>query len=490
MEPRSTALLLLAVGSLLVLSVLSSRVTRRTGLPVALLFLGIGIVAGQLLFGDIRFADFHLALRLGTVALVLILFDGGLNTPLAAVKRGLGPAGALATAGVLITAGVVALAARLLGLSWAESLLIGAVVSSTDAAAVFSVLRASGLQLKRRVGVTLEVESGLNDPMAVILTSALTYGVGPHGGPLGWSLLGEIVLQIGGGAIAGLVIGYTARALLTRVRLTASGLYPVLSVGVALLAFALPTLFHGSGFLAVYLAAVIVGNGQLPHRGGLLRVHDAIAWFSQVGMFLLLGLLVTPLDLLDVAWIGFGVALVLAFVARPLAAIACLAPFRYPPTEIAFVGWVGLRGAVPIILATMPVLAGIPGAQHIFNVVFFVVVVTSIVPGATIGWVTRKLGLESKTPPLPPAVLEISSVSPLRGELMSFYVEPASAVSGSRLSELPFPAESAAVLVVRGDALIAPKGGTELLPGDHVYVFCRPEDSPLVHLLFGREEGE
>jgi cell volume regulation protein A len=262
----------------------------------------------------------------------------------------------------------------------------------------------------------------------------------------------------------------------------------VLTLATALLAFALPTAMAGSGFLAVYMAAVILGSGDLPYRGGLLRVHDALAWLSQIAMFLILGLLVFPSRLADVAGPGLVLALLLAFIARPAATILCVAPFGYTARDTAYVGWVGLRGAVPIILATFPVLAGAPGAQRIFDVVFFIVVVNALVPGATVPWVTRRLGLESGDPPAPKAVLEIESARPLRGELLSFYIDPDLDMDGEAIANLPFPAGSAATLIVRGEELIAPKGNTVLRSGDHVYVLTPPEERAFVQLMFGRPE--
>lgn len=487
LEPTSTALVLASLGVLLLASVLLSRASERFGVPVALIFLAIGIAAGSEGLGGIAFDDPGLAFRAGTAALVVILFDGGLNTSAASLREGIRPAALLATVGVVATAAVVGLGARVCGFGWTEAMLLGAIVSSTDAAAVFSILRGSGLHLKRRVATTLELESGLNDPMAVILTAALT-AVLATGRPLGASLLLGIPVALAVGAAAGLLVGAVGRRLLARLRLPAGGLYPVLTLALALLAFGLPTLVAGSGFLAVYVAALVLGNGPLPYRAGVLRVHDALAWFAQIAMFLLLGLLVFPSRLWAVAPTGLALGLFLAFVARPLVVLACLAPFRYPMRETLYVGWIGLRGAVPIILATFPILSGAPGAARIFDVVFFIVVVNALVPGGTVRWATRALGLEARVPPAPQAVLEITSMQPLQGELLSFYIEPASAVSGSTIAELPVPEGAAVTLIVRGKELIAPRGATVIKPGDHVYVFCRPEDRALVYLLFGRPE--
>ncbi|HZH04708.1 MAG TPA: potassium/proton antiporter [Myxococcaceae bacterium] len=488
-EPADTAALLATLGALLAFSVLVSRAAGRVGVPLALLFIGVGMVAGSEGLGGIDFEDYQLTYRLGTAALVLILFDGGLNTPLAFIREGLKPATLLATVGVVGTAVVVAVAARLLGFDWSHALLLGAIVSSTDAATVFAVLRGSGIHLKRRVGVTLELESGLNDPVAVLLTTALTTAL-LRGEGLTWRLPLEALREIVVGGALGAAIGWGGGWLLRRVRLPAGGLYPVLTLALALLAFGVPTLFHGSGFLAVYLAAALIGNEALRYKSGLLRVHDALAWISQVGMFLVLGLLVYPSQLLGVAWTGLGLGCVLAFVARPLVVFLCLLPFRFSPREALYVGWVGLRGAVPVVLATYPVLAGAAGAHELFNVVFFVVVLNAFVPGATVAWVTRRLGLASDTPPPPPAVLEITSTQLLRGELVSFFVRSASAAAGATLAELPFPESVVANLIVRGNELVAPRGGTRLLAGDHVYVLCKTDDLPLLQLMFGQPEAD
>lgn len=485
-EPGLTAWFLTAAGALMALSVVLSRASGRLGVPAALLFLLVGVLAGAEGIAGFEFDDYEFAFRVGTISLVLILFDGGFNTPYTAVRRGLGPGLTLATAGVLATAGLLALGARWIGFDWPEALLIGAVVSSTDAAAVFSILRSSGLHLKRRVGTILELESGLNDPVAVILTVAVT-NVLIGRGELRWDLLGAIAGQLAIGGVLGLAIGHAGRLLLRHLVLPIAGLYPVLTLGLALLAFGLPTLLDGSGFLAVYLTGLILGNGAVPYRTGLVRVHDAVAWFAQVAMFLMLGLLVLPSELLDVAGAGLFLGLFLCLVARPLAVLGCLAPFRLSPREGGYLAWVGLRGAVPIILATFPVLAEAPGAERLFHVVFFVVVVSVVLQGGTVRWLTRRLGLRSEAPPPPPAMLEITSVQDLSGQLLSFYVDEASALAGSPLREIPFPEGSAVVLVVRGRQLIAPKGDTELRPGDHVFVFCRPEDHALIRLLFGRE---
>jgi cell volume regulation protein A len=488
-EPLPTAVGLVVIAVLLGVSVLASRTSGRLGVPFVLLFLLVGVLAGSEGIGRIPFEDYRLTFRVGTVALVLILFDGGLNTAVSSIRRVLVPASLLATVGVAGTAAVMALGARALGFPWAESLLLGAIVSSTDAAAVFSILRGAGIRIRPRIQYLLEVESGVNDPMAVILTLAVTEAL-VSGNASVAGVLGGTVIQLLVGIVGGLAVGHGGRWLLANVRLAAAGLYPVFTLALAFLAFGAPTLLRGSGFVAVYVAGVVLGAGPLPYVAGLRRVHDSMAWFSQVAMFLLLGLLAFPSRLAGVAGPGLALGLFLAFLARPLVVAALLAPFRIPRREVIFVAWVGLRGAVPIMLATFPVFAGVGGALHVFDVVFFVVVVSAAVQGTSIRWLARRLGLEVPGPPPPRAMLEIMSTQRLAGEVMSFYVEPASAVAGSRISDLPVPEGSAVMLVVRGRDLVAARGRTVLQPGDHVYVFAPPAEKPFVQLLFGRQEED
>lgn len=489
-EPLATAFLFATFATLVVASVVFSRVLERTGIPVALIFLVIGVLAGSEGIGGIAFDDYQFAFRIGIAALVLILFDGGLNTPADAVRRVLAPAGLLATVGVAGTAAVTAGGARLLGFEWPAALLLGAIVSSTDAASVFAVLRSSGIGLRRRIGSTLEVESGLNDPMAVILTVTLT-GALARGEPTTvLHIAGKVVVELAIGTAAGFALGWLSRRILARLHLRALGIYPVVTLAIALFSFGLTTLLGGSGFLAVYVAGVIIGNGVVPYRNGVLRTHTAAAWLSQIVMFLVFGLLVFPSQLGPVAIPGLALALLLAFVARPLLALACLLPFRFTTREALYVGWVGLRGAVPIVLAIYPVLSRAPGSFEIFNIVFFVVVVNALVPGATVSQATRLLGLDVDEPPRPHAMLELESREELRGAMLAFYVDEALAVAGESLGNLPFPEDASVSLIIRGRDMIPPRGNTVLMPGDHIYVFARPEDRAMLQLMFGRPEEE
>ena len=487
-EPLATAVLLTAFGSLLAASVALSRVSARLGLPVALLFLLVGVVAGSEGLGHIAFEDYRFAFRVGTTALVLILFDGGLNTSFASAREVLAPAAVLATVGVVATAALVAVGAHLFGLEWPMAMLLGAIVSSTDAAAVFSVLSATGTRLRRKIGLTLEVESGLNDPMAVILTTAITTGMVTGAGLSVGGVVREVTLELVIGAIVGIAVARAGRMLILRVHLPAAGLYPAFTLALACLSFGIATLMHGSGFLAVYVTGMTLGSGALPHAVGIRRVHDALGWLSQVLMFLLLGLLVFPSRLLQVASIGLTLSLVLAFVARPLVAMLCLAPFRYRWRDSAYVGWVGLRGAVPIVLATIPVMAEVPGARVLFDIVFFIVVVGAIVPGATVPWISRLLRVESAAPPPPATMIEVDARAPRGDELRAYFVSDHLAVAGATLAEIPFPDGTAVSMLERRGALIAPSGSTRIEAGDYVYVIAPPEHRSHVELLFGRPE--
>jgi cell volume regulation protein A len=487
-EPHATAVFFMAVALLLAASALVSHATQRLRVPAGLIFLAIGMIAGSEGLVGIAFDDYQFAFRIGSAALALILFDGGLNTPIDTLRRSLAPAGLLATIGVVGTMVIVAVVANRLGLPWSASFLLGAIVSSTDAAAVFAVLRSNGIQLKHRVGGTLEVESGINDPVAVILTTLLTRQL------LGervsvWLATLNVLREIAIGAAIGVAIGGGARWLLKRWRVPGRGLYSVLTLATALLAFSLPTLLHGSGFLGVYVAALALGAGRVPYGTALRRIHDSLAWLGQVVMFLVLGMLVYPSKLVEAAWIGTIVGLALTFVARPVMVALCLMPLRFPRNDVLYVGWVGLRGAVPIILATFPVLAGAPGAARLFNIVFFIVVLNAFLPGTTVPWLTRRLELESQEPPPPDAVLTIESFDRLDGELLSYYVDEALPVAGMMLHELPFPDGAAVTMIVRGRELIAPKGDTRLEVGDHAYVLTKPDGVGMVHLLFGRPES-
>ncbi len=489
MEPLPTGLLVGTIGVLLTFAVVASPLFQRLGVPSLVLFIFLGMAAGSEGLLGLPFADYGLAFRLGVIALVLILFDGGLNTSAAVFRSALRPAAVLATLGVVLTAAIVAAVGYALGLKLPIACLIGSVVSSTDAAAVFSVLRSSGVQLRQRTGAVLEVESGLNDPMAVFLTIVTTEVVlgTQQIGPATGLLVGQ---QLVIGAGFGVVVGWLASAVLRRVHLPVAGLYPVLTVGLAFTAFGIPTILGGSGFLAVYITAILLAARSLPYRAGVRRVHDALAWLAQILMFGMLGLLVFPSQLWDAAEVGFTLALALAFVARPVAVLFCLLPFKMERRERGFVAWVGLRGAVPIILAAYPALRGIAGGDEIFHIVFFVVLVNSFVPGATVALLGSRLGLSRPVAKLPAATIELVSLRDYDRDFVWCTVDRVSAVAGAMVRDLPLPEGCVLTMVIRDSEVLIPRGHTQLQVGDHVSVFVAAEERSLIHLLFGMpDEG-
>ena len=407
------AIPLLVAAALVFISVLAGVVSARAGFSFLLVFLLAGVLAGEDGPGGLVFDDFKLSFWVGNVALAVILLDGGLRTDFETFRTGLKPSLLLATLGVVVCAGVTGLAARwLLGLDWPLALLVGAIVGSTDAAAVFSLLKSSGVRLNDRVASTLEIESGMNDPMAVYLTLtligvALTMGAADAGGATGagtpgvLAVLHSLLQQFGWGAALGLGAGYAMAELLKRLGRGedgGGGIRALLLVSGGLTVFAAATWLGGSGFLAVYAMGVITGNRARRLVRSSLSAMDGYAWLSQAGMFLLLGLLVTPSNLLSTLWPALGVSAVLMFVARPLSVWLCLGPLRFPPREMVFISWVGLRGAVPIVLAVFPVMAGLPGAQTFFNVAFVVVLASLLLQGSTIAWSARRLGLALPDP--------------------------------------------------------------------------------------------
>lgn len=477
-------------GVLMIASILLGRTTNRIGVPALLAFLGLGMLAGAEGLGHIVFTDFRLGFNLGTLALLLILFDGGLNTPARRLRAAVMPAALLATVGVALTAALTAVGARWFGFPWMQSLLLGAILSSTDAAAVFLIIRSAGVRLKRRPAAILELESGLNDPMAFLMTAALTQSLVEHR-PLTAATAVAVGVSLALGGCLGAAIGWSGRATLRRLRAGAGGLYPVFTLAIAFISFGVPRLLGGSGLLAAYVSGIVMGADRIPHAGAVRRVHDSMAWLSQLSMFLLLGLLVRPSQLMGAVVPGIAIALVLSLVSRPVAVLACLLPFRYPMRELSYVGAVGLRGAVPIILAILPIIAHAPGSREIFNIAFFGVIANALIPGVMVGRLARWLGVAADERPAPPAILEISSGELLEGgEIASFHVSASSAVAGALVRDLPLPSNCTVVLLIRERTIIAPRGDTKIAAGDHVYLLCHPDERPLVNLLFGTQESD
>ncbi|MGC0312454.1 potassium/proton antiporter [Kitasatospora acidiphila] len=456
--------LLLEGSAILLIAVVAVRLASRSGLPSLLLYLGIGMAIGQNGLG-VTFDNAELTQVLGYAALVVILAEGGLKTSWREIRPVLPAATALATVGVGISVFVTAAGAHLLvGLDWRLSLLLGAVVSSTDAAAVFSVLRT--VPLPARLSGLLEAESGFNDAPVVILVVAFATT-----GPLDswYVLLGTILMELAIGAVVGLAVGKLGAYALRQIALPASGLYPIAVLALTSLAYAAGALLHGSGFLAVYVSAVLLGNAKLPHGPAVRGFADGLAWIGQIGMFVLLGLLCTPATMGSAVLPALVIGAVLVLLARPLSVLLTLTPFRLPWREQALLSWAGLRGAVPIVLATIPLVGGVPDAREAFNIVFVLVVVFTLVQGPTLPWLARRLRISAGALGHD---LEIESapLERLRGQLLSVALAPDSRISGVEVGELRLPPGAAVTLVVRDDKSFVPERTTVLRSGDELLV--------------------
>lgn len=465
--------LILVAGALLAAGVAASLLAERVRLPVLLLFLAFGMVLGSDVSGLVAFDDYELARDVGIGALALILFDGGLRAGWPEIRPVVGLSISLATVGTATTAALTGLvAAWLFDLSTLEGLLLGAVLCSTDGAAVFALLR--GSTLRRRLARALEGESGFNDPVAVLLVIGFIEWLERPGYGLGdlLVLLGEELLI---GAVVGLLAGRLAVLAIGRLRLASPGLYPVATLAAAALAFGAAGVVGGSGFLAVYLAGLALGTAPIPARRTVGAFHDGLAWLAQIGLFVTLGLLVFPSQLGDVWLEGTILALVLAFVSRPLGAAVAAVPFGLDARETALLGWAGLRGAVPVVLATFVVAAEVPEAVDTFNIVFFAVLVSTALQGTTVEWLARRLGLTTREPALPPVLTESGTVRRLGAEVVEYHVGTEDAIAGRRIRDLGLPRDAVVNVVVRGDQALPPRGSTRLYAGDELHVLVRRE---------------
>ena len=476
-------LLLLLVGAVLAASIVVALVAERTGLPVLVAFLGLGMLLGSDGPGGIEFDDAELARRVGIVGLGLILYEGGLQTSWRRLREVAVPAALLSTVGVVVSTIVTGAAAYFLfSLSWLQAILVGAVVASTDAAAVFATLRLT--HIRRRLARTLEAESGGNDPMAIALTLGLiawiehpdTYGVD--------NLVLLIVRQIGLGLLVGVVLGAVAMWVFARIPEPIGAFTPVASIAAGALGFGAADTIGGSGFLAVYLVGLAVGSTPSRYRRQLVAFHEGIAFVSQVTLFVVLGLLVFPHDLPRVALRGLALAFLLMLVARPAAVWASTALSRYTNRERLLLGWAGLRGAVPIVLATFALSANVSDKETIFNAVFFVVVVSVIVQGTTLERVARTLGLVSPAPSVSEAPLEVSPMSQL--DLVEFAVAGDHAVSGSAVSELGLPRNALIAVIHRDGEAVPPRGSTILHAGDRLFVLVPRKSRADLEDVFSR----
>jgi cell volume regulation protein A len=462
--------LILIGAALVAASVIVSAFAARAGTPLLLVFLLLGMLAGEDGPGGIVFRDVQLTYLVGSISLGIILFDGGMRTHAQTVRVGIGPGIVLATVGVAVTAGVIAaFAVWIFGFTWLHGLLLGAVIGSTDAAAIFSVLSSRGLAIKRRVSATLEIESGCNDPMAVFLTIVLVQAIAAGKTGLDWSIAARLVAEFSIGGAAGFGGGLLMVAIINRLDL-APALYPLLASALALLIFGITGSIGGSGFLAIYVAGLVMGNRQVHSAQNILRVHDGLAWLAQIGMFLVLGLLATPKDLLHVAHTSLLIAFVLIVVARPVAVALCLAPFRFPWREQAFITWMGLRGAVPIILGVFPLVAGLENAWLYFNVAFFVVLVSLIVQGWTVAPAARLLQLEVPPASMPAGRYDLGTSGHWDLELLRYDLADDSPAIGSPLAHLPLPEQASIAAVLRNGRLESSDRIGALAAGDRVFV--------------------
>ncbi|WP_334174049.1 potassium/proton antiporter [Pseudoxanthobacter sp.] len=458
----------LMLASLLVaIGILSSLVATRFGAPLILVFLGLGMLMGEDGPGGIHFSDYHLTYLIGSTALAIILFDGGLHTRLRAARGAFAPALLLSTGGVLVTAALTGtLAHFLLGIGWTEGLLLGAAVASTDAAAVFFLLRAGGLQLRRRVGATLEIESGTNDPVAVFLVILLVGLIARDGGAWEWSILSDLARQAVLGTGLGITGGFAIVLALNRLALP-PGLHGALAVTLAVLIYSLTAAAGGSGFLAVYLAGLVTGNRPVRGLPNTMVFLSTTTWLCQIGMFLVLGLLISPSALVGVWLPGLTIALFLIVVGRPVAVWLCLTPFGFTTREKSFVAWVGLRGAVSIFMASIPMLAGLPNAQLYFNIAFCVVLVSLLVQGWTITSAARRLDIALARTTRPVTRTELDLPGQADRELVGY---PLLADSPAAAGDTVLPGWATLVLVVRGEDIFNPIDAGRLVPGDYAYL--------------------
>jgi cell volume regulation protein A len=476
--------LILATGALLAGALLASLLAGRLRVPGLLLFLALGMLIGSDGLGWIHFGDYEVARTIGIVGLALILFEGGLSAGYQEIRPVLAPAISLATAGTIITALIGGLAAAwLFDLTTLEGMLLGATLAATDCAAIFAVLR--GSTLRRRLARTLEGEAGLNDPVAVLLVIGFIdwiqkpdYGLAD----MALSLAGELLI----GAAVGAGIGVLAVYGLRRTRLASAGLYPVASIAIAALAFGLADVAHGSGFLAVYLAGLALGSVQIPAKRTITTFHVGLGWLAQVAMFLTLGLLVFPEDLLDVALEGTALGLIIAVVARPVATFVTTLPFGYSPREQVVLGWAGLRGALPVVFATFPVIEGVPHSVEFFNIVFFAVVVSTLLQGATFEALAERLGVTDTEAALPLPLADAGAMRRLGAEVIEYPVGSEHAIVGSRVRELGLPRDALLNLLIRGDQALLPRGSTRIEAGDRLHLIARQEVAIELRELMGR----
>jgi potassium/hydrogen antiporter len=467
------AQLILIAGSLLAAGILGALLADKVRVPGLLLFLGLGMLAGSQGIGGIDFTNTELARTLGTIALILILFEGGLTAGWSEIRPVLGTAASLATLGTIVTALLAGLAAKLIfDIGTLEGLIVGSAIAATDSAAIFAVLRRSTLE--KRLARSLEGESGMNDPVALLLVIGFIEWIQEPGFGLA-DMAALLALKLAVGIAVGWLVGRLAVAALNATRLPTDGIYPVATIAIAALAYGLAEVAHGSGLLAVYLTALALGGASIPARRTVVAFHEGLGWVAQIALFILLGLLVFPSRLDDVALKGLALSAALILVARPVATFLATTFTPLNVREKAMLGWAGLRGATPIWLATFPVVAGIAGGEQEFAIVFFVVVTSTLVQGASFEPLATRLGLTTDEPALPRRLLESGRIRRMGGDVIAYRLPPGAAAAGHRIRELELPREALVNVIVRDGHAIPPRGSTEMREGDELHILVRGE---------------
>ncbi|HMS33739.1 MAG TPA: potassium/proton antiporter [Ignavibacteria bacterium] len=472
--------ILFFISLLIVISIFITKISENFGLPALLLFLGIGMLAGSDGIGKIYFDDVNITQSVGTVALILILFSGGLSTNISSVFPVRKEAVSLATIGVILTAVLVGLFCHyVLGFDFIYGLLIGAIVSSTDAAAVFSILRSNNINLKNNLKPLLELESGCNDPMAIFLTMTITTVIVSNEINV-FSISVSLIKQF---IFGGLIGYYAARGVVkifNRINLSYEGLYPVLALASAVLIYSLTTLTGGSGYLAVYIAGIIIGNSNIIQKRSLIRFFDGLAWLGQIGMFLTLGLLVYPSQLIFILSTGILLSMFLIFAARPVSVFISLIFSKYKVKEKLAISWIGLRGAVPIILATIPLSSGIDDSHKIFNLVFFIVISSALIQGWTIKYITKIFKVSAKSEQKINSPVQFESLGNNTSELFDIIVPFNSKMKRKTIIDLNLPKDCLVIFVCRDEIFFVPNGNTVLEAGDVLQILMNKKDLPLI----------
>lgn len=488
MQP-SIEYILLVIAVLIIVSILANKVSGRLGVPALLIFLLVGMLAGSEGPGGIYFDDPWVAQAVGVIALTFILFSGGLDTRWSEVRPVLPQAAVLSTLGVLLTALLMAgIAIVVFGVSLLEGFLLGAVVSSTDAAAVFSILRTKRASLKGILRPLLELESASNDPMAVFLTiGAITLLMNPGLSPL--IIIPLFIQQMAVGGLIGYGMGKAMVYLINRLKLEFEGLYPVLTLALVMMTYGVTASLGGSGFLAAYIAGLVLGNSMFIHKNSLMRFHEGIAWLMQIAMFLTLGLLVFPSQLVAIAGVGILFSLFLIFIARPVAVFISLSPWKMALRDKVMVSWVGLRGAVPIVLATFPLIAGIQQAEIIFNVVFFIVVTSALLHGTSIPFVARHLGVSAPMQETSRLAMSLGDGDESGNDLIELTISGQAGVVGKQIVDIGLPPGTLIIMIEKGGNRYVPCGSTVLEEGDHLLILTNQLQSDKVRSMFISERS-